>query len=175
MNPPSEYYKSFMQLISESTMKSIIITEKTATPLMNFKPFLVAGPKDYYKVMDELGFQRYTELFDYDFDKEPDDAVRTEMVVENIKKNAYLSTNQMAELHIKMGPKLLHNYNRMIEIALDFDNWHPLAKECIDHYMQSEEYGLDKTYRTPSQYEGVINSYIVNSYNTLKLFDIVTR
>ena len=138
-NPPNEYHDSFIQLISESTLLSIISSEKTVMPIIHFKPFIVAGPKDFYKVMDELGFKRYTELFDYAFDDETNDKIRTEMVVKNIKKNAYLTAKEMVELHFELGPKLLYNFNNMLKIALDFDNWHPLAKECVDHYKQTGE------------------------------------
>lgn len=129
---PKEYEHTFAHLVSESTMDAVFITEKTAIPILHFKPFLVSGPKHFYKRLDEMGIERFTELFDYSFDDVDDHKLRAQMVVENINRIARLPEHHLAELHEKIKPKLAHNFYKVEEIVYDFDNWHPLAKECIE-------------------------------------------
>ena len=64
---PKQYYQSFAQLISESSGDTIMLSEKTATPLIIGKPFLIAGQMHFHKFLSELGFELYTEIFDYSF------------------------------------------------------------------------------------------------------------
>lgn len=151
-NLPKEYEHTFVQLVSESTMDAVFITEKTVMPIMHFKPFLVSGPKHFYKRLDELGVERFTELFDYSFDDVDNDKLRVQMVVENINRIARLPEYYLSELYQKIKPKLAHNFYKVEEIVYDFDNWHPLAKECIE---QSKNLGYS------------LNDWINKSYQVL--------
>ena len=72
-NLPSQWYSTPINLVSETFNEplengDIDISEKTTYPLLMAKPFLVAGPVNFHKHLQDLGFELYTEIFDYSFD-----------------------------------------------------------------------------------------------------------
>lgn len=138
-----EVENSFIQLISESTYRSVFITEKTALRMVNYKPFIVAGAHGFYKVMDKLGFVRYDELFDYSFDDVVDEVQRTEMVVENVLRFSNLTYDKKLQAIQSIRPKLIHNFNRTIRYAFDMDKWHPLVIDPINDYLNTGKSSCD--------------------------------
>jgi len=114
---PEEYDNSFMQLISESTIDALFITEKTAIPLLTSKPFLVASVPGYHAHLKKLGFELYTEIFDYSFDDEIDEDIRYQKLLTNLIKISSYSEDQLVSAHNQIKEKLLFNQNRAIEIA----------------------------------------------------------
>ena len=131
---PKEYYQSFFQLIPESTTKNIFITEKTVIPLLIGKPFLVAGAPNYHKLLKDLGFELYDELFDYSFDGIENITERFTGICENIKNITNLSLDECREFHSKIQDKITHNRNRAIEIAYDRNYVPELVKNILDGY-----------------------------------------
>ena len=65
---PLEYYQTNCDLVLESTIDTLFITEKTWKPIVFKKPFLVWGGRGIHAKLKELGFELYEELFDYSFD-----------------------------------------------------------------------------------------------------------
>lgn len=132
-----EVESSFIQLVSESTFEQVFLTEKTALRTLNYKPFIVSAAPGFYKLMDDLGYMRYDELFDYSFDTVVDDVQRTEHVVKNVLKFANLSRDQKLEAIETIKPKLIHNFNTTLRHAFDIKSWHPLVLEPIKYYQQT--------------------------------------
>jgi hypothetical protein len=119
---PEEYDSSFMQLISESTINALFITEKTAKPLFTGKPFLVASVQGYHAHLKKLGFELYTEIFDYSFDDEIDEDIRYEKLLTNLTKICNYSEEQLASAYQQIEEKLLFNQKRAKEIAIKHIN-----------------------------------------------------
>ena len=63
---------SFLNVINETHEDDhVFFTEKTWKPILNFQVFLyygVSNPATYYEELQKIGFQLYTELFDYNND-----------------------------------------------------------------------------------------------------------
>lgn len=114
---PKEYDNSFMQLVSESTINALFITEKTAVPLLTKKPFLVASVPGYHAHLKKLGFELYDEIFDYSFDEEIDEDIRYQRLLDNLIKISRYSNEQLNSLYNQIEEKLTYNKNRAIEIA----------------------------------------------------------
>lgn len=106
---PLEYKHSFLHLVVESNSDYIFLTEKTATPLLMGKPFLIFSSSKYYDFLDRLGFLRYDEFIDYDFDSIDDLSLRYERQLNNL---ITLS---------KKGNDDLQHYNLLIENKLKFN------------------------------------------------------
>ena len=53
---PDQFNKSFMQLVTESDEEVVFFSEKTATPILLNKPFVVAGAVNHHKELNKLGF-----------------------------------------------------------------------------------------------------------------------
>jgi hypothetical protein len=113
---PYEYNQSFAQLVSESNIKSIFMTEKTIIPLLVGKPFLVATAPGYHTFLHGLGFELYTEIFDYSFDNEQDQEKRFEMILDNFTKLCSLPLKDLPEHYKKIEDKLKYNQQHAMSL-----------------------------------------------------------
>lgn len=147
---PIEFNRSFIQLVTESEDTETFITEKTVTPILLNKPFLVASNVGFHRKLEQLGFQLYTELFDYSFDDETDIFVRYEKIVENIKRYVGLNPAELKQQYNKVIDKITHNRNLAIKYATI------VPKEIIELYLLLEKNNTD--------YNGPLNKikYLIN-------------
>lgn len=134
---PKPYYESFAQLVSESSGNTLFLSEKTTTPLLIGKPFLVATQMHFHKMLTDLGFLLYDELFDYSFDDEPDQEKRYEMLLENYRRLVQVPLNQLPDLHKKISSKIEFNQERVKHLVYDLKYYPNLALEIIDYYKQT--------------------------------------
>lgn len=114
---PLEFNNSFMQLVTETEDTETCITEKTATPILLNKPFLVAANVGFHRTLQNKGFHLYDELFDYSFDDEVDITVRYEKIAENVKRYIGLNPVQLKEQYNKVSGKISHNRRIAMEYA----------------------------------------------------------
>jgi hypothetical protein len=124
--PPIEFFQSFMSIVSETTDKTIFITEKTAMVLLLKQPFLVQGAPGFHNYLRDLGFELYTEIFNYDFDLESNIHKRTEMLIENVRS---ISTYNLSNLYNSIKPKLQHNRKLFFKIATDRSKYPLIVSE----------------------------------------------
>lgn len=132
--PPEEFFQSFMSVISETTDKTVFITEKTSIALLLKQPFLVQGAVGFHSYLQSIGFELYTELFDYSFDKEIDIHKRTEMIIGNIKS---ILNSDLNKLYNLIKPKLKYNQKKFFEIVYDESIYPKIvnnSKILKDHY-----------------------------------------
>lgn len=116
---PLEFNQSFMQLVTESDTDYTFFTEKTATPILLNKPFLVAANQGFHARLREFGFVDYDELFDYSFDDEPHMATRYEKLIENVKRYSSHDKYQLKKLHDSIFDKLVYNKNQAMKLIND--------------------------------------------------------
>lgn len=135
--PPDEYYEAFAQLVSESPDKGIILSEKTAIPLILGKPFLIANANGYHKFLQEKGFKLYDEIFDYSFDEIEDETLRYEMLLENFKKLSKIPLNELNFVKDKIKDKIIYNKKLAKEIVYDEKLYPDIAREAIQHYYET--------------------------------------
>lgn len=140
---PEQYYKSFCQLVSESSSCTNILSEKTATPLIIGKPFLVSGHVQFHKVLKNLGFELYDEIFDYSFDNVEDMETRFELIVKNFVDLAKVPLQELNTLQKKIAPKIEHNQNKAREIIFDLKIYPQIAIDIIQHYKETG-YAIDQ-------------------------------
>lgn len=129
---PTEFSQSFMQLVAETTLLDMLVSEKTCMPLLFGKPFLVFGPMRFHEMLSvEYGFQLYDEIFDYSFDKESDLNIRCDMLLQNVKRIYNSSTDELQEMHRKILPKILFNQDLARQLVFDIDNIPEIIKESV--------------------------------------------
>lgn len=132
---PTEYYTSFAQLISETDSNdAILISEKTASALLLGKPFLAATTPGFHKSLKELGFELYTEVFDYSFDDIEDITDRYDVLLQNFVRLSKMSTTQLKSLNSLVKDKVNHNKEWAKKIVFDFDKFPDIAKDVIKIY-----------------------------------------
>ncbi len=87
-HPEHLYSDTCISVITESmhSSRSALVSEKVIQPIANAHPFIANGGLFYNKVLSEqLGFELYTELFDYSFDSDENIFTRTESLAKQIK------------------------------------------------------------------------------------------
>jgi hypothetical protein len=132
--PPDEFFQSFMSIVSETTDKTIFITEKTALCLLLGQPFLVQGAVGFHNYLKILGFKLYDEIFDYSFDFEENIHSRTQGIIDNIKS---LDVSNLISLYKKIKSKIHYNQTRFLEIVKNKEQMPDIVKidaTIHDHY-----------------------------------------
>ena len=132
---PEAYKKSFIDLVSETSVDQIFLTEKTARPLFHKKPFIVQGAANFHKYLTTLGFILYDEIIDYSFDQEVDSEIRSRMIVQEIEKIA--KNGNYNDLRKKIHEKIEFNYSKFCSIALDKTL---LPKILLDNLVAGDRY-----------------------------------
>ena len=99
-NLPNQWYRAPIHLISETFHTplpngDIDISEKTTFPLLMAKPFLVAGPANFHKHLQDLGFELYTEIFDYSFDSIENYEERVDAMIKMVSNLQYKSYDEL--------------------------------------------------------------------------------
>lgn len=122
-----EYFKGFVNIITEGEIWLKDLSEKTFYAILHKKPFLILGAPFIHDKLIELGFVLYDEMFDYSFDHEPTVEKRIEGIVKNIQS---IKNKDYNELYGRLETKLLYNYNRLIEICQQQDS---IPKKFLDY------------------------------------------
>lgn len=118
---PDQYHQSFAHLVTEATPYSFFITEKTVPALRLLKPFIISSRAGIHKLLSDLGFLLYDEVFDYAFDKVEDIDKRFDMIAENLQKLSLYSQSDLKNLYQKIYPKLVHNQSHYANMIKDIN------------------------------------------------------
>lgn len=113
---PIEFNSSFMQLVTESDNEVLFHSEKTATPILLNKIFLIAGVKGQHNQLKKLGFKLYDEIFDYSFDDIDDENIRYEKLVENIKRISNKPLIELKKIHHNLFEKIVYNKQHALNL-----------------------------------------------------------
>lgn len=148
---PAEWNESFLHVVSECSINRVYFSEKTWIPILNCKPFISQSHRGFYKHFKDLGFELYDEIFDYSFDDEPDDLKRTDRIMENVKN---IIGKDTTELYKVIKPKILHNFNRAIEIAK--------SPDFVPNIIKNSIYAMDKytALRDLHRPNGMLNCFV---------------
>jgi hypothetical protein len=132
---PEQYYYSFAHLVTEATIYSYFITEKTVPALRLLKPFIISSRKGIHKLLKEkLGFELYDEVFDYEFDSVDDHDTRFDLIAQNMKKLSEHSKSDLQTLYKKIYPKLVYNQQQYTSVIKNIDLIHPFILDlCKNH------------------------------------------
>lgn len=110
--PIKIYQDSYVNIVNETHEENhVFFTEKTWKPILNCQMFLYYGVGDkskYYKHLQELGFELYTEFFDYEND-----------TLDELKKFCNIKLQDIADKF----PSVLHkiNHNRSHAMSIDIE------------------------------------------------------
>jgi hypothetical protein len=122
-NIPSEYKKSFCNVVTENTTEVINFTEKTGKPLLLNKPFISFGAVGTHRFLKEnLNIEFYDEIFDYKFDAVENHNQRAELIIQNLKKIDDINLNDITEM---LKDKLEHNKQQILKISNNFNKHLP--------------------------------------------------
>lgn len=106
-----EYHDSWFTVVTETEMlnRPSRITEKPLKPLLNFHPFIVFGNPGSLKLVRDLGFETFPEIFDEAYDGELDPRRRFDMAFNDIARLCRMDQAELASLAASVSEKLLFN------------------------------------------------------------------
>jgi len=134
---PIEYSISFAQLVPESDEQIFTLSEKTSMALYFNKPFLVAGCKGFHKILQNMGFALYDELFDYSFDEVEDITIRYDMIAQNFSRYANRSTNELKQIYASVFEKCVYNKKMAFKLATSKSNMPAIVDELSEYLLQN--------------------------------------
>ena len=130
---PVHFFKSFMNIVSESNTIPYFVTEKTVKPIFYKKPFLVISKQGFHtKVLTDLGFKLYDEIFDYSFDSIEDMECRIEQIVLQLKRLQTYSPYKLKLMTNRIKDKLEHNHKVLSNYMTSIDTWPQIVKDLVD-------------------------------------------
>lgn len=106
------YTKSFASIICETYIDENwdpFFTEKTFKPLAYGHPFMVHSSAGALKLLRQLGFETFPEIFDESYDDIESPQLRFEHILREIQRICDLSLDDLQSLYLSLIPKLLHN------------------------------------------------------------------
>ena len=113
---PLEYYQTNCDLVLESTIETLFITEKTWKPIVFKKPLLVWGGQGIHAKLKDLGFKLYEELFNYNFDKFRNNKIRLDKFCETVKPYMNMEPSTLKHsIKLSIKDKIEYNYNLYCE------------------------------------------------------------
>lgn len=156
---PLEYALSFAQLVPESDEQIFTMSEKTGMALYFNKPFLVAGCKGFHRIMKDMGFVWYDELFDYAFDEVDDIKHRYDLIAQNFKKYAHKSPNELKTLYASVFEKCVYNKKVALSLATSTKLVPNIWQDLVTHHIQNNI----------GAYPETINNFIITNENEYRL------
>lgn len=132
------FLQSFLHVPTESDINALLISEKTAQPMLCKLPFLTLGSVNFHKKLQGMGFELYDEIFDYSFDTEKHLTKR----IENLVKNVHFVVNKshlLNDLYNYIKPKIIKNYEHIMdEYVSKFDHVPQMVKNRYDVIIKPE-------------------------------------
>jgi hypothetical protein len=105
----------FLNIVSESAYRiapELLISEKTWKPIVGLRPFIINGSPRYYFLLQEMGFDCFSDIFPVNELSKNESTVETTMkkshqLICNVIKD--LATKNLQELYTTLYPRLLKN------------------------------------------------------------------
>ena len=114
-----ELYNHFaIEIVAETyfTGTTFFPTEKIWRPILLKKPFIVQGPTNYLKNLQELGFKTFSNWWDEGYGEDPACWQPME-IIKVVDKLSKLSTDSLSQIYKDMEPTLEHNRLRLLELG----------------------------------------------------------
>lgn len=111
----SRFYfdNTFCHIITETLFygKTLHLTEKSLRPLVNNRPFILAGPPRSLEYLKRYGFKTFDQFWDESYDQIEDPAARLDAIMDLIKNINEMKLSEMSSMLASMREILEHNYD----------------------------------------------------------------
>jgi hypothetical protein len=107
----SEYAESWFSVVADTEMRAAAsrITEKVLKPLVNFHPAVVLGNAHALRLIRQLGFVTFDEIFDEAYDDRIDPRARFDMAYEQVVRACRASEAELRVREEAIAEKLMYN------------------------------------------------------------------
>lgn len=111
------YQNTYFSIVSETSVTSRFISEKTFKPIFNGHPFIIIGAPKMLQAIRNFGYYTFPELFNESYDEEFDAVKRIHMVISEVKKFCLLDNREKIKRIKHVEDKLIYNQNLFINSA----------------------------------------------------------
>lgn len=112
-DPGKEYFsKVFCHIVTETLFygSTLHLTEKSLRPVVNRRPFILAGPPGSLKYLRSYGFKTFNEFWDESYDDEIDPHIRLDKILALVETINEMSLAEMEVMLSKMNDILNYNF-----------------------------------------------------------------
>jgi len=134
---PAEFNKVFINLVAETTVRGIFVTEKTYNSILVKKPFICLAAPGFHEFLRSQGFRMYDEIISYDFDKENNLKKRIKMILEQLAnlrgqdyERLFKKIEEKVECNKKRALEIVRNQEGVPEIAFGFKYYQDLIEDA---------------------------------------------
>lgn len=113
--------KSCFEIVAETDIENLFITEKTLKPILCKKPFLLCGSPLSLRFLRKYGFQTFADVFDESYDTEHIYYDRLNALYENVKKMCQLPLTDCCKLINIYREIYEFNYQHFLNTKWDFN------------------------------------------------------
>ena len=92
------------------------LDEKIWRPIAMKTPFMVQGPQNFIKNLQEIGFKTFSKWWDEGYSEDPPDCQVTP-ILKNIDQLSMLKIEEIHALYKEMQPILDHNHNLLMSLS----------------------------------------------------------
>lgn len=113
------HFQTLFQIVNETMVDSkadtsLFFSEKTFKPIGHLQPFVIYGQPGCNRALADLGYELYTDWFNYDFDDEPNHIKRYKMLLQSVERACLeidsLPQDQLIDWRYKNKQVLKHNF-----------------------------------------------------------------
>lgn len=121
----TEFYdKSYFSIVSNTYCLlqdeiTITLNEKEYKTMLYKQPFLLVARPGTLAMLQDLGFQTFSEWFDESYDSERDDQARLMKLIREVDRLCKLDNTEWDKMIAEMQPVLEHNYSRLVDSVGD--------------------------------------------------------
>ena len=117
------YYNTYFSIVNETVSNSepgdpLFITEKVYQPILQLHPFVVLGSRGTLDYLQDCGYRTFNNwaLLNESYDREPNSAKRTDMVLDNIKRLCWWPTEGLHKEYYRIFDTLLYNREHFLKL-----------------------------------------------------------
>jgi hypothetical protein len=159
---PKESFESCCDVVLETYLDGpTYITEKTWKQFLFQQPFIMVGAKGINHYLQDLGFELYDEIFDYDYDLEDNKLTRLKGFWTQIERYLDLDVSEFEKKLTVLKKKLIYNRNIYIRWISNINNTliigsqstkEPYIKHDLLHYLYLSSSFHEKEYLSNDEF-----------------------
>ena len=156
---PKESFESCCDVVLETYLDGpTYTTEKTWKQFLFQKPFIMVGAKGINHYLQDLGFELYDEIFDYDYDLEDNKLTRLKGFWTQIERYLDLDVSEFKNKLDILKEKLIHNRKTYIEWISNINNTliikstDPHIRHDLFHYLYLSSSFHEKEYLSNDEF-----------------------
>jgi hypothetical protein len=112
------YQSSYFSVVSETNFfkeygEGVFVSEKIFRPIVKKHPFIIVSRPYTLSTMKQIGYMTFSDIINEDYDNEPDDCKRLNMIVNEINRLCNLSGQELSEFLSRAKEIAQYNYNTL--------------------------------------------------------------